>query len=108
MGIINFITHDPLYDAQFRSPSIVHADYSGIEAERIPYGPDYSNPKGKESRLPDLRRQLFWDPHVILEQGMDNRVEFLTSDITGEFEVIISGYTETGKMIYESKTFTVE
>ncbi|TLF43186.1 hypothetical protein [Maribacter aurantiacus] len=62
---------------------------------------------GAFSRIPDYRRLLFWQPHLVVESGSLN-FEFFTSDIEGEYEVSLNGFTTYGKPITIIKTFNVE
>lgn len=59
-----------------------------------------------DKRIPDYRRMLLWEPHVEVEEA-DLQFEFYTSDLTGEFEVILDGFTTYGKPITVYKTITV-
>tara|TARA_R110000751_G_scaffold29734_1_gene76346 strand:- start:67194 stop:69008 length:1815 start_codon:yes stop_codon:yes gene_type:complete len=58
-------------------------------------------------RISDYRRVLFWKPHIEVE-GTDLHFEFYTSDLTGEFEVVLDGFTTYGKPISVYKTFIVK
>jgi hypothetical protein len=43
---------------------------------------------------PDFRQLLFWDPHVIInEGGVSEIIEFYTGDITGEFLIRVAGHS---------------
>ena len=58
-------------------------------------------------RLPDFRYQLYWNPQVtISEEG--TRIQFYTSDIKGNFEVELKGYTILGEPVSIINTFHVE
>ncbi|RIV46975.1 hypothetical protein D2V05_03185 [Flagellimonas pelagia] len=56
--------------------------------------------------IPDYRSLLFWEPHVELE-GDALEFEFYTSDLSGEFEVVLDGFTTYGKPITVYKTIIV-
>jgi len=58
-------------------------------------------------RIPDYRRILFWEPHIEVEET-DLQFEFYTSDLTGEFEVVLDGFTTYGKPIAVYKTIIVK
>ncbi|TJY33460.1 hypothetical protein [Pontimicrobium aquaticum] len=66
--------------------------------------------KGKlltqNSRIPDYRKQLFWNPSIKLNHQTSN-FSFFTSDNTGQYELRIEGFTEQGEPISLSKTFKV-
>lgn len=59
------------------------------------------------SRIPDYRHQLLWIPEFRFNsQSFD--LEFFTSDVKGDFEVMIEGYASNGDYVKVSKFFTVE
>lgn len=59
------------------------------------------------SRLPDDRIQLYWKPNQELESSRQE-VHFFTSDVTGEFEIQIEGFTANNIPISIRKSFFVE
>ncbi|MDF0706530.1 hypothetical protein [Flagellimonas okinawensis] len=58
-------------------------------------------------RIPDYRRILLWEPHVEVAEE-DVQFEFYTSDLTGEFEVVLDGFTTYGKPITVYSTIIVK
>ncbi len=46
-----------------------------------------------EARIPDYRNQLFWAPEVRLNQSNSS---FYTSDVSGNFEIRLEGFTKNG------------
>jgi hypothetical protein len=59
------------------------------------------------SRIPDDRQQLLWIPQFsIIEKQA--KYDFYTSDVNGEFEIVLKGFTEDGLPILLSKTFLVD
>lgn len=58
-------------------------------------------------RVPDCRTLLFWKPNAVIDgNGLD--FEFFTSDITGEYEIMVDGFTTYGKPISFSRTIIVQ
>ena len=68
-----------------------------------PYVPDY-NDKASLDRIPDYRTQLLWQQTSTLEQPFS----FYTSDVEGNYEISIYGYTNEGQFIDKSSFFKVE
>ncbi|RNC89928.1 MAG: hypothetical protein ED555_10815 [Allomuricauda sp.] len=60
------------------------------------------------NRIPDYRTLLFWKPNVVVEEGSNLDFEFFTSDISGEYEVIVDGFTTFGKPISFTRSIFVE
>jgi hypothetical protein len=67
------------------------------------YSPNYPNESLR--RIPDYRYQLLWNPEVKFN---DEPLRLFTSDLNGEFEINLEGFTEDGKPISITKTFYVE
>lgn len=57
-------------------------------------------------KIPDYRRLLLWEPHIEIKDA-EIQLEFYTSDLTGEFEVVFDGFTTYGKPISFKKIFVV-
>ena len=58
-------------------------------------------------RLLDFRYQLLWVPKLGLDQK-ERTISFYTSDIPGEYEVCLEGFTREGKPVSLKTTFMVE
>lgn len=63
--------------------------------------------ESKSNRIPDYRYQLLWIPELNLNKGA-NTVEFYTSDVKGDFEVVLEGFTAEGKPVSIREEFRVE
>ncbi len=59
-----------------------------------------------KERIPDLRRQLLWVPNYILD-GSEQPITFFTSDIPGDYEIVLEGFTSYGKPISITRSFEV-
>lgn len=62
----------------------------------------------KASNVPDLRWLIYWTPELPIDAGHSSVVRFSTSDLTGEFEVLVKGITDSGEKIQAYTTFKVE
>ncbi len=56
-------------------------------------------------RIPDFRTQLYWNPNIDLTR---NEISFYTSDVVGEFEINLVGYTEQGEFVSIKRSFSVQ
>jgi hypothetical protein len=57
--------------------------------------------------IPDFRHQLFWEPGLKLYKTA-TKVEFYTSDIKGNFEIVLEGFNEQMRPIKIVKYFKVQ
>ncbi|MFY0602090.1 MAG: hypothetical protein JXR03_20615 [Cyclobacteriaceae bacterium] len=105
-GVINFKTKEDVLNGFSPDES-----YTKVEVMKVSRGRNYNFKKHDESEvlsLPDQRDQLFWNPSLTVEEEEESNIEFYTSDIAGEFEVVIEGFTSGGKPITLIRTFQVE
>jgi len=58
-------------------------------------------------QIPDQRRQLLWIPMLKINNH-DQSITFFTSDVRGDFEISLEGFTDTGKPVSVRKNFSVE
>ncbi|MEM7487005.1 MAG: hypothetical protein AAF348_17495 [Bacteroidota bacterium] len=57
-------------------------------------------------RIPDQRRQLLWMPNLRID-GEKKSITFFTSDVKGDFEISLEGFTETGTPVSLKEIITV-
>lgn len=104
-GIINFRTFSRnLTGFELDSTSFVFS-VEGPQVEREFYSPSYQEQQLKNSRLPDFRHLLYWNPDV-KTTGSNKPIRFYTGDKVGKFIGVIHGLTTDG--IMGTKTFTFE
>ncbi len=66
--------------------------------------PDYSS--SKLEQLPDQRDQLFWDPRLS-HPGGERQISFYTSDVSGNYEVVIEGFSNSGEPVTKIFQFKI-
>lgn len=93
-GLVAFTTKNFEYESPLTGDFIIKPTLLRPQPKKNYYVPEYSN-KSKLERIPDYRYQLFWSPSINLENN-EKVFSFYTSDITGTFEVICSGFSENG------------
>lgn len=104
-GLIALETKTGEFFDVFYRGFLVSSNLERPEAHRSYYFQQHRE-SDKSGRIPDFRYQLLWEPEVVVNDDT-NTITFFTSDITGDFEVELKGYTTTGKHIYLKQQFTV-
>ncbi len=95
-GIVSFTTYEgDLSGFQLDARSLV-MDYEGLQFQREFYTPKYENNKQRESRMPDQRNLLFWSPATVTNVEGKQHLEFYTSDLTGDYQIVIEGMAADG------------
>ena len=60
----------------------------------------------EKEQIPDLRYQLLWVPNV--KMGTQEKyIDFFTSDVSGDFEISLEGFTANGTPVSAKKVFSV-
>ena len=104
-GIINFITKTNNYELKEKGDYILKTEIQRPLNKKYYYNQDYSD-ASKYERIPDYRYQLLWDPDLVIEN--EKTISFYTSDIKGQFEINIEGFTSDGKPVSVKEYFEVE
>jgi len=106
-GIINVVSGKGDLSLLEFDRSIFRQEYDMLLDSYEVAAPDYSTDVLKQSRIPDFRNTLYWNPAVRTNSQGDGGIEFWTSDETGEYEVIVEGFTIDGRSGRSVVTFTV-
>ncbi|WP_347374553.1 hypothetical protein [Aequorivita sp. Q41] len=73
--------------------------------EKSYFSPDYSQ-MSTLSRIPDYRVQLLWHPDIQFENNQFSK-SFYTSDVAGDFEITLEGFSSNGTFISSRTYFSV-
>jgi hypothetical protein len=107
-GVVSYTSYQGDLGATLVGPEAVSINYDGLQLQREFYSPRYETQKQIDSRMPDRRYQLYWNP--LLKTGPDGKalIEFYTSDVQGTFALDIQTLDTKGNAGYLRKTFTVK
>jgi hypothetical protein len=83
-------------------------DFEGLQLQREFYVPKYDLQKERESRLPDQRQQLYWNPQLILSKDGKQQITFTTGDLTGEYLIVVEGLSKDGVPGATSTSFNIK
>ncbi|MDZ7633268.1 MAG: hypothetical protein U5L72_02020 [Bacteroidales bacterium] len=106
-GIINVVSRKGDLSLLEFDRSVFRQEYDMLLDSYEVTAPDYSTDILKMSRLPDLRNTLYWNPAVMTDSEGNAEIEFWTSDETGEYMVIVEGFTRDGRSGRNVTSFTV-
>ncbi|QED37981.1 hypothetical protein FK178_09690 [Antarcticibacterium arcticum] len=97
-GIISFETIGGDFFDVMKKEFISDTEMVRPQQNKIYFSPSYQNLDYLQNRVPDFRLQLLWNPNFSLTNRATN-VEFYTSDVPGEYEISIEGFTEDGTAV---------
>ena len=107
-GIVNVITKSGNFNSLPLPENAVRFQHSMFGPE-IPFvSPDYSTTEMKNSRIPDFRNTLYWNPSVEPDEDGKARVEFWASDYISDYVISVQGMTTDGQVISFKKILKVE
>lgn len=105
-GILAFETFSSDFADSFYRDFLKYETLFKPEPTKTYFFQQYSG-SNEKSRIPDFRRQLYWNPD--LEILADKTyIHWYTSDLPGTYEIRLQGYTSAGKPVAAHKTFIVE
>lgn len=103
-GIIAVKTNDKNFVSKLNNHSLTEISIDKWVERKKYYNPDYTDKNF--DRIPDYRVQLLWQPNVVLKT--QHSETFFTSDIEGNYEIVIHGFTDTGKLINDTFKISVK
>ncbi len=106
-GILSIETIDRIYQKNLNKDYFFNTKLSSPKAEKKYFQQIYNANDTSYDRIPDYRYQLLWEPAITLENDKKT-VRFFTSDIIGEYEISLEGFTDSGLPISMRKYFKVE
>jgi hypothetical protein len=107
-GIVNVITKAGDFSNAALPDGAIRLTYRVIDPVLSFVSPDYSSEEMKNSRTPDFRNTLYWNPSVKPDKEGKARIEFWTSDFVSDYEINIQGITPEGKMFSLKKLIKVK
>jgi hypothetical protein len=107
-GIVNVITRTGNFKGITLPDYAARLSYRVVEPEVTFYSPDYTEPEKRQSRIPDLRTTLYWNPSVKPDKDGKVKIEFWTSDFASDYEVKLQGFSASGKPVSYKRLIRVE
>ncbi len=105
-GMLLFETIEGGFVDTFYAPHL-----KGVELFKPQAAKDYfvqSYDEGMDAdRIPDFRSQLLWMPNIKMTLE-ESTIDFYTSDLAGDFEIVLEGFTKVGRPVSLRRTFRVE
>lgn len=105
-GIVSVETFEGDFLDNYSNKNAAIIPFDAPIAKKNYYKQIYSEENLGYSRIPDYRTLLFWDPNFVVD-GSSYDIDFFTSDVEGEYEIIFNGFTTYGKPLTIKKEFVV-
>ncbi len=81
--------------------------FSFHRKESVFSAPAYQGQAAPDRENPDLRNTLYWNPDIRLGRGGMVSLTFYTSDLAGEYRIMVEGMTSEGQAISSGSKFAV-
>lgn len=72
------------------------------------YSPSYETKEQEKSRLPDLRKTVYWNPDISVSKEGRATFDFYTSDLPSGYTLTIEGVLNNGEIIRATKKIEVK
>lgn len=107
-GIISLHTYSGTLGEIELDPGVLPIDYEGLQQPRNFANKIYADDLARKSRKPDFRTTLYWNPDLELNANGEFYFEFYTSDMKGDYMMVIQGMDEKGNAGSIIKKISVE
>lgn len=98
-GIVRIETFDGNYAEELSGDYLRKFDMFSAQPLKAYFNQFYLNTSNNSDKTPDFREQLLWYPDLKFTKRTMN-LEFFTSDVKGEYEIILEGFTNLGEPVY--------
>ena len=99
-GIVSFSTYNGDLDGYQLHKNAVVLEYDGVQARKKYYTPSYDEVSEENSRIPDRRNVLYWNPKFKTDENGIANLEFYTTDDISTYEIIVEGLSNDGIPVY--------
>ncbi|WP_223648443.1 hypothetical protein [Hymenobacter psoromatis] len=96
-GVVSYTTYKGDLAGFPLPPQALLEEYEGLQGEREFFAPRYETAARQQSRLPDFRNLLHWQPDMTLTPGQPRTLTFYTSDQVGRYLVVAQGLAADGR-----------
>lgn len=105
-GIIGIYSKNKDFAGIDLNPNSIFFSYNLLHNNEYNF-PDYSNSK-TNSRVPDNRSLLYWQPDMMLSKNKKTSISFYTSDEKGDYVAFVRNINADNQAIYGTYKFKVE
>ncbi|MFC6096963.1 hypothetical protein ACFPVY_09935 [Flavobacterium qiangtangense] len=106
-GFVSIFTKDGSFNTDALSTKFFNFNFDAVPQKEKIYFEQIYDAQTKSSRIPDFRQQLLWLPELKLTEK-NTKISLFTSDIPGNYEISVEGFSEKGEPISLKETFIVE
>ena len=106
-GIVSYTTYRGDLAGMQLDPRSISLNYDGLQLKRKFHSPRYNNQTAND-RLPDQRYLLHWAPDITTDQQGKHQLEFYTSDVPGQYLVVVEGLNAKGYSGSKTYSFSVQ
>jgi hypothetical protein len=97
-GLVSYLTYEGDL-ADFKpDPGVELLAYNGLQIPRVFSSPVYGAAEFRNSREPDRRQVLLWQPVVLTDAQGQGEVRFAASDVPGRYAVWVQGLAVGGRV----------
>lgn len=107
-GIVNVITKAGDFSSVLLPDYMSRLHYKVLDPVLAFVSPDYSSEDMRQSRIPDYRNTLYWNPAFKPDKDGKVRIEFWSSDNKSDYLINIQGITNEGKTLSLKKIIKVK
>lgn len=93
-GIVSFSSYEGDLGGYSLEKNWTVVDFESIQINKEFYSPQYATKAQIESRMPDFRNLLYWNPNIEIDKTKN--IDFYTSDMEGNYLIVVQGTDKNG------------
>lgn len=106
-GIVSYSTYNGDLGGLELDPRALSLNYEGLQVKRKFFAPEHLRENAGD-RMPDQRYLLHWEPDIAIQEDGKAKVEFYTSDVPGQYRIVVEGLDSNGHAGSRTEIFTVK
>jgi hypothetical protein len=96
-GILHFVSKSGNLHVIDFDRSVYRLQYELPQSAKEFYSPVYSSDTARNSRIPDFRNTLYWQPMLHTDKTGNASIEFYSSDESADYSIVIEGIASDGR-----------
>ena len=107
-GIVSYTTYDGDLNGYAINENALVFNYDGLQPKRQYEFPAYKTAFDENSKIPDFRNNLYWNPEILISDQQTSYVEVYSSDYSSRYEITIQGIDAEGHVFSTKEIINIE
>jgi hypothetical protein len=98
-GIVTYTSYEGDLAGHTINSHAMSFEYEGIQTWKQYAYPTYNSAYERNSKIPDYRNTLYWQPNIELSKENNSQIEIFTSDYPADYVITLEGISAAGDIV---------